>query len=335
MNFEYFYKKTISMKIITPLLIIILFYSCSSSKYVTQHKVEKSQSFEESKNLLTELADDKYLGREPGTEGFNKASEFVQNYITELGIQPFFENGYKDTLTIYGDTTWNIVGLIGDRNNGKDFIVISAHLDHLGYKKTNKKYPNADTIFNGANDNASGVVCVMQMAKVLSKYKFNKNIIIVFYTGEEKGLKGSKHLAKKLKKANIPVVYALNYDMIGAPYTDGPNTLYITGYKYSNLAEEVNKALGQEVVKYFEAEDDYHLVSRSDNYPLMNTYKIPSHTFITFKISNFKHYHEVSDEVIVCDIENMHSLINLMTFATIKLLRENTELVLTSKNKAK
>ena len=66
-----------------------------------------------------------------------------------------------------------------------------------------------DSVFNGANDNASGVTAVLQIARELKKHKFDKKIIIALFTGEEFGLKGSKHLATKLKKANIKLSYVI------------------------------------------------------------------------------------------------------------------------------
>ena len=171
----------------------IFLFSCQTASQLTQKEINKSITLGETQYIIEYLSSDKMEGRHPNQNGFKKASNFVTQYLSANNVKPFY-NFYEDSLQIYGTHSWNIVGLIGDRAKTKSHILIGAHLDHLGTKKV-----SGASIYNGANDNASGVTAVLQMAKLLSQKKFKSNIIIALFTGEEDGLLGSKHLAKKFK----------------------------------------------------------------------------------------------------------------------------------------
>jgi Zn-dependent M28 family amino/carboxypeptidase len=185
-----------------------------------------------------------------------------------------------------------------------------------------------DSIFNGANDNASGVTAVLQIARELKKYKFDKKVIIALFTGEEFGLKGSKHLAQKLKNANINLSYVINFEMIGTPLSSFPENVYITGFNRSNFGEVANNVLGDEFIVSNGAEFSDGLFGASDNYPFYLEFKIPSHTISTFDFKNYKYYHSVSDEYSQLNIQHMDYIIQKTSKLLIKLLQENSEIKL-------
>lgn len=257
---------------------------------------------------MSKLASDEFTGRAPGTEGFAKSAEFVEQFLKKHGIKPMFNNSYKDTVMVEGALSYNIVGLIGDYNPNKGHILLGAHLDHLGETKKGE-----DKIYNGADDNASGVTAVMQIAKQLKEKEFDKNIIVALFTGEEKGLIGSSHLATRIKIEKIELNYMFNFEMIGTRFLGHENTVFITGHKLSDCARLMNKALEIDFVMPFKKEDELQLYFRSDNVPFFELYNVPCHTISSYDFKNHNHYHEPEDDVSVLDINNMQKIIDSST----------------------
>ncbi|NQX82877.1 MAG: M20/M25/M40 family metallo-hydrolase [Flavobacteriaceae bacterium] len=303
---------------ITLIAISISFTSCSQdsigSTPITQI------SLNETIEIITQLASDEFMGRKPGTDAYDKTVSYVEDFLSKNNIKPYYESGYRDDLDVIGVHSYNIVALIGELNNNRESILLGAHLDHLGTTK------GLDSIYNGANDNASGVTAVMQIAKKLNQYTFDKNIIIALFTGEESGLIGSKHLAKKLKEEGVKLSYMLNFEMIGTVLTTGKNQVYLTGYDKSDCAQQINATLDNEFVKFLPTAKEYNLFYRSDNYAFSHEFGIPSHTLSTFDFKNYDHYHKLSDHVSYLDIENMNAIINTSATSIVKLLSENIKI---------
>jgi leucyl aminopeptidase len=300
--------------------LLIIFLSSISLVYCQNSDNKKLKTTAELVNILSS---DSLEGRYIGDSSFERAAKFVENYLKLIEVKPFFNGSYRDTLTIFRYHSFNVVGIIENRHSINDYILIGAHLDHLG-----KMDSQTDSIFNGANDNASGVTAVLQIARELKKYKFDKKVIIALFTGEEFGLKGSKHLAQKLKKANINLSYVINLEMIGTPLSSFPENVYITGFNRSNFGEVANKVLGDEFIVSNGAEFSDNLFGASDNYPFYLEFKIPSHTISTFDFKNYKYYHSVSDEYSQLNIQHMDYIIQKTSKLLIKLLQENSEIKL-------
>jgi Zn-dependent M28 family amino/carboxypeptidase len=258
---------------------------------------------------LTEiLSSDEFEGRRPGTEGMMKATGFVEEYFRRIGVHPLFNDSYLDTVDVHGTESYNIVGILNRESPSDEYILIGAHLDHLG-----KSYTDTTAIFNGANDNASGVTAVLKVAEELLKHEFSKKVLVVAFTGEESGLVGSRHLAKRLKSAEIPLSYMINFEMIGVPLSAGPEKVYITGFDMSDFAEVSNTLLNEEFIVFEEIENRMGLFRRSDNYPFYLEFNIPSHTVSTFDFRNYPYYHNVLDEYSRLDIPHMENIIDKMT----------------------
>lgn len=306
------------MRIIT-IGFLVLIGGCSSPSALSVEQTKKESNLETTEEIISKLSSDKFEGRKPGTNGFNLASSYVESFLSKNKIQPYFEGSYKDTVLVNGKESYNIVGLIGEHNPDKKYILLGAHLDHLGKIK--------GSIYNGANDDASGVTAVLQIAKQLRQDKFDQNIIVALFTGEESGLIGSRHLAEKLKKENINLTYMLNFEMIGKILTTGKNQVYLTGYSKSNCAEEMNKIMDNKFVYFLPAEITQNLFYRSDNYAFYQAFNVPSHTISTFDFENYEHYHKESDDVEQLDIENMANIIDSSAFIISRLLRDNIELM--------
>ena len=146
---------------------------------------------------LSYLTSDELEGRNTGSVGIEKAAVYLENLLKENGIKPYFKT-YRDTLSNFDKPAFNVVGYLEgtDKSLKNEFVIIGAHYDHIGRIKA----VNGDGIGNGANDNASGTTAVTEVAKYFAKFKNNKrSILFVFFSAEEKGLLGSRHLASKLK----------------------------------------------------------------------------------------------------------------------------------------
>lgn len=302
--------------IIKKLLII---FFCTFSFTFCHHSDKKNLTT--TGELVRILSSDSFEGRYIGDSGFERAAKFVEDYLKSIGVKPFFNGSYRDTLTIFRYHSFNVVGIIGNTNSINDHILIGAHLDHLG-----KIDSQTDSVYNGANDNATGVTAVLQIARELKKYKFNKKIIVALFTGEEYGLKGSKHLVQVLQKSNIRLSYMINFEMIGTPLSSSPEIVYITGYSRSNFAEVANKILDEEFIISEGAEFSDRLFGASDNYPFYLECKIPSHTISTFDFKNYKHFHSVSDEYSQLNVQHMDYIIQKSRKLLIGLLQENSEI---------
>ncbi|ULC60173.1 M20/M25/M40 family metallo-hydrolase [Flaviramulus sp. BrNp1-15] len=291
------------MKNIILLLGFLLVIGCKSSKIelATVTDVEKSLSY---------LASDELEGRQTGTIGIEKAAVYIENTFKENGVKPYFKT-YRDSFNLKNIVGYNIVGYIEgtDENLKDEFVILGAHYDHIGKGKE----VDGDVIANGANDDASGTVAVLEWAKYFSKAKNNKrSVLFTLYAAEEMGLKGSEHLAEKLKTANIDLYTMINFEMVGVPRAEREVLAYITGYDKSNIAEKLNVYANEEIIGFLPQAKEYNLFKRSDNFSFYNEFKTPSHAISTFDFTNFEYYHHVDDEVDKMDFEHMTSFINKM-----------------------
>ncbi len=259
-------------------------------------------------NLMEFLASDELHGRDTGSEGIEKAAQYIKAIFEENHIAPYFSS-YLDTLTNYEKPAFNVVGFLegNDEKLKKEFVIIGAHYDHIGLIAP----VGGDAIANGANDNATGTSTVLEVARYFGKAKTNKrSVIFVLFSAEEKGLLGSEHLAQKLKKQELNLYTMLNFEMVGVPLKDKDYMMYITGYELSNLADISNQYAGNKLVGFLPTAKEYSLFKRSDNYPFHTVFNVPSQTFSTFDFTNFDHYHQVGDENSLMDFDHMAKLVN-------------------------
>ncbi|WP_396636956.1 M28 family metallopeptidase [Maribacter sp. R77961] len=265
-------------------------------------------SAETIENLMVFLASDDLKGRDSGSDGIEKAAEFISDFFKENNVQPYFKT-YRDTLGNFDKPTSNVVGYLEgtDPQLKKEFIVVGAHYDHIGIMGSE----NGDVIANGANDNASGTSVVLELARYFGGKKSNKrSILFALFSAEEKGLLGSKHLAEKLKGEAITLYTMLNFEMVGVPMVNKDHLLYVTGYELSNLAQVSNTYANEKLVGFLPKAKEFNLFKRSDNYPFHNVFNVPSQTYSTFDFTNFEHYHKVGDELNLMDFEHMASVVN-------------------------
>jgi len=274
---------------------------------------------------LNFLASDDALGRKPGTPAYDLVAAFIEEKFEAHGIRPYAST-YRIPVESVKDA-YNLVGVIPSANPSDEFVVLGAHLDHIGLDSKSE----LDSIFNGANDNASGSTAVIQIAQYLSKKKINKNVLVCLFSAEEMGLVGSKELAEDLQDLNITSM--INFEMIGVPLTAKPQKAYLTGYEKSDMAQLINEMFGSELIIQLAIEKRMGLFMRSDNFPFFLKHNIPAHTISTFDFNNYDYYHHLDDESSNLDATHMAKLIEKCATAIEKLLNHDETPVLKKKNK--
>ncbi|MDH7914596.1 M20/M25/M40 family metallo-hydrolase [Winogradskyella sp. SYSU M77433] len=309
------------MKKFLFIVVIVLCYSCSSNK-ITEASIKKSMEY---------LASDELQGRATGSEGIEKAAVYIEDYFKSNNIKPYFET-YRDSFQLGEITGCNIVGVIegNDPKLKDEYVILGGHYDHIGKGKT----VEGDSIANGANDDASGTIAAMEFARYFAKSKSNKrSILITLYSAEEMGLKGSAHLAKRLKDEGLNAYTMINFEMIGVPRAKGESMAYMSGYDMSNFAQILNAYAGEEVVGFFPKAKEFKLFYRSDNFPFYQELNIPAHAISTFDFTNFDYYHHVDDEADKMDYVHMKSFMDKMIPALEGMVNAETkEVVLKEKD---
>lgn len=201
---------------------------------------------------LTILASDSMEGRGIGTRGFERVSRWVEKRLNEIGVQPLSENSYRQYFSVPKKvverrthfsgtvpdtlTTWNVMGMIpGTDSVLKDeIIMLTAHLDHIG--RTD------DSIYYGANDNASGVAAMLNAARFIAHNPIKRTLVVAAFSGEESGLLGSYFFI--LNPAFDPdrIILMLNLDLVGS----GADGIMLQGgekYFYQqSMIESINRS---------------------------------------------------------------------------------------------
>jgi len=316
------------MKISFYILIGLFLFSCKPTSNLKTSQNPGIISNEQIAEIMDTLSSDHFEGRGFGTKGIEKAAVYIENFLKQNNIKPFFTQ-YRDSFTVGTRVGYNIVGLIEgtDPKLKTELIILSAHYDHIG-KSSNIK----DSVYNGANDNASGVSAVLNIARKLSSNKQNKrSIVIALFSGEEIGLTGSEHFADKIASKSTDIYCGVNIDMIASVLTNKPGKVYISGFEKSNMGTIFNQYIGNDTIANIDNELVYDVFSLSDNYPLYEKLKIPAHTFCTFDFNNYKHYHRVTDEMKNVDIENTGIIIRNIDLGLTKIIESAEKEIVLSK----
>jgi len=173
---------------------------------------------------ITYLASDELKGRGIGTKEIDDAANYIAKKFEEYGLQPgsddgtYFQSWTQDVLDKKNVSLKNVIGIIpGTNPKLSEAVVISGHYDHLGFGWPDVRKGNEGKIHNGADDNASGIAVMLEIAKTLGKTsKPARTIIFVAFTAEESGLVGSRYFVTNYKKFTIEKILAnLNIDTVG------------------------------------------------------------------------------------------------------------------------
>jgi hypothetical protein len=199
----------------------------------------------------------------------------------------------------------NIVGMIPGKSKPEEYVIFSAHYDHLGIGKADA---TGDSIFNGANDDASGTTAVIALAKYFGKPHINeRTLIFAAFTAEEIGEFGSAYFSRMLNPDKVVAMF--NIEMIGTESKWGKNSAYITGFDKSDMGAILQKNLVNSQFKFYpDPYPEQMLFLRSDNATLAKK-GVPAHTISTSKMDSEKYYHTQGDGIETLDLKNMTEII--------------------------
>ena len=280
------------------------------------------------KSNLSFLASDNLKGRLAGSEGEKKAAEYISNNFKKLGLktelQPF---EYSVKLNPHDENSstpskgTNIIGYLD--NKAAKTIIIGAHYDHLGLNEHHHStLMNSDgQIHNGADDNASGVTAVMELARMFSQNKTQEKVNYVFalFSAEEDGLIGSKKLAEDVKTKYPNVVAMINMDMIGRLNQD--KVLNVGGIGSSPIFKEL-------IEKYKPA--GYNLaLDESGTGPSDHTsFYLKDIPVLFFFTGTHEDYHKPSDDTEKINFEGVKTITNYV-FGIANELSQKSEIPFT------
>jgi hypothetical protein len=195
----------------------------------------------------------------------------------------------------------NVVGVIpGDRSD--EYVLFGAHHDHLGVRPP----VDGDSIANGANDDASGVVAVIELARYFKALrKPTRTLVFVAFAAEEKGLIGSGYFSQQIPAEQVVTLY--NIEMIGKVGPYGENAAWITGFDRSDFGEILQSAVEGTGYSFNPEATERTMFFSSDNAPFARL-GIPAHSISTTDIAD-SDYHQVTDEIETLDLSLMTATI--------------------------
>ena len=258
------------------------------------------------------LASDGMHGRGSATTDELAAAKYIAAQLKLLRIKPAGDDGgYLQSVKFVRRargapdspskeaTTINVIGILRGRDPklAKETVLLSAHLDHLGIGREVK----GDSIYNGADDDASGVTAVLELAKALAAGRRPKRtVVFVLFGSEEIGGYGARYFQEHPPVPVESFVANLEFEMIGRPDAAVPaHTLWLTGYERSNLGAEL-AAHGARLVA--DPHPEQHFFQRSDNYVLARK-GIIAHTVSSYGLHT--DYHRPSDDLAHIDFAHM------------------------------
>ncbi len=251
--------------------------------------------------------------------GLNKLSVFSKGAIVMLltDEKQIKSINIKAQTAITEQQLTNVVAILPaediNKNKGQaaEIVLYSAHYDHLGAKSSGE----GDLIYNGADDDASGIAAIINLAEYFAKNADNtRTIMFSAFTAEEIGGLGSRYFSQQLDPNDV--VAMINIEMIGKPSKFGSGTLWMTGMERSNLGQLLNqhlKAHNTEIYK--DPYPEQGLFYRSDNATLARL-GVPAHSFSSTQLDKDQHYHQVSDDIASLNLPSMHQVIKHLAVAT-------------------
>ncbi len=234
------------------------------------------------KKHLYIYAGDAMEGRMTGTKGQKLAAEYIRNFYMDEGIEsPIEKNNYYQTIPASyfngrrdPKSSENVVAFIKGSEKPDEIVIISAHLDHVGTDKDGN-------VFNGADDDGSGTVSIMEIAQAFQQAVRDGNgpkrsILFLHVTGEEIGLYGSRYYTENPIFPLENTICDLNIDMIGRidpEKKDNPNYIYLIGSnKISQELQDVSTEVNNKYTKldldykFDDPDDPNRFYYRSDHY---------------------------------------------------------------------
>jgi hypothetical protein len=212
----------------------------------------------------------------------------------------------------------NVVGILpGHGPKASEYVIFSAHYDHLGIGKPDIK---GDSIYNGANDDASGTTAVLTLASYFAaRHDNQRTLVFATFTAEEIGEYGSQYFATQWTPASVAAMF--NIEMIGTTSKWGENSAYITGFERTDFGKILQKNLvGTGFQFYPDPYTEQDLFYRSDNASLARV-GVPAHTISTSKMDNEPYYHKQGDEIGTLDMTNMTRIIRSIALSASSIIQ--------------
>lgn len=336
-------------KTILPLLFAIVATSCATVNYTYEGKAfrksAESITQEDLKRNLYVIASDEMEGRETGSEGQKKAGRYMIGQYQKMGVsypaplKSFYQTvpaSFMQTKTRGGNLpeSENILAYIEGSEKPEELIVISAHYDHVGVQN--------GQVYNGADDDGSGTVAVMEIAEAFQKAKKSghgpkRSVLFLHVTGEEHGLIGSDYYAKNPVFPLANTVANLNIDMIGRcdPDNCGKDYVYVIGSEMlSTDLKKINEAANNKTVKlelnykYDDPNDKMRLYYRSDHYNFAKN-NVP----VAFYFDGIHaDYHKPTDDADKIDYEALQKRTQLVFATAWELANRQDRIVVDGKN---
>ena len=274
------------------LVICTAFVSCKTQTTEAQKKeenktvsIEYSYSTKDLLNNIKTLSSDAFEGRRTGTKGAEKAKTYIINAFKEEGVKPL-GGDFEQHFTFGNYNAVNILGEIKGTGNTNKYIVLSAHYDHEGVKN--------GKIYNGADDDASGISALIAFAQYLKLNPPKYNVILAAFDAEELGLKGAYHFVKDNTIQQRNIVLNLNMDMISR---SEKNELFAVGTRYNPHLKptiESFKDLGKvDLLIGHEGLGDGDNWTNSSDHAAFHKAEIP---FIYFGVADHEDYHKPTDD---------------------------------------
>ena len=262
-------------------------------------------------NHLYYLASDSLHGRKAGSEDGAKARAYILDQWNEIGIEPFFAEGFEIPFSRNGLNMANLVGIIpgNDPALKDEYILLGAHFDHIGYKN--------GEICNGADDNASGSSALIEIARMLkeNQKQLKRSVIIAAFDGEEQGLWGSEELAKKMKSDgsinNIKCMMSI--DMVGWYAKNGKLEILGAGTikNGEKLLEQNADGLKLKIENFETA-----ILTATDTRSFAKNYHVPTlHIFTGLKSP----YHKPADDADLIDYDGLENISCYITRVTTQM----------------
>ncbi|HYW10849.1 MAG TPA: M20/M25/M40 family metallo-hydrolase [Longimicrobium sp.] len=282
---------------------------------------------------LYALAADSMEGRATGTDGGMRAALYLSRRLEALGVQPAGDMGWFQIVPVAVQEgrlrlmasmealaelpaeqrrqAFNVVGMIpgSDPSLRHEAVIVGAHYDHVGIGRA----VGGDSIYNGADDDASGTVAVLEIARALARGPAPKRTVVFFLaTGEEVGMLGTRWYLQHPVVPLDSTAAGFFVEMIGRPdsLAGGPGRAWLTGYERSTVGRMLGDA-GVPLVP--DPRPAQNFFERSDNTPFARV-GIPAHVISSFNLHG--DYHQPGDEADRVDYPHMARVIEASIQAT-------------------
>jgi hypothetical protein len=281
----------------------VLFSFITKSQIISIDSIISMQSL---RQTVSALAHDSMKGRFTAMPETKTAAGFIAARFEMAGLKTvagnegyfsFYPLKYKYKNEITRVEAINVIGVLQGNVNTDTMVIFCAHYDHLGVNQ-NAQPGDKDSVFNGANDNASGVAALIELAKYYSAIQINRyTLVFIAFSGEELGLHGSAYTASQVDQSLVHAV--INMDMLGRPINSYTNKCMVIAEKPGTVIKELNAQLFPK--KSFFIPDQYpeeFLFTRSDHYSFT---EVKNRVFFTGSSPRDKYYHTLHDEYSTID----------------------------------